>query len=209
PSTAKRRNESSSTGKPAAIKTTPTRRRTGNPSRGGAIRHPQIHHGTSNATVPGARTRKRAEPASALARFITESLTSRKPPDKAKARASLALSQPPNTSHIPSSLRLRHPPDTAPPILMALTIGNALIRCERRYPWCYLARSSPDEEHSGRDLPYCLRFCLQFEPGCAVPASAAHSDSDGWLGSHRSEQHAHRPRPRFSGHAGRHRQPAA
>src|SRR3954452_13437338 len=62
PSIAKRRKQSSNPIAPAASKSTPTARSAATPARGGPMCQRVSVHGTKTATVPGATTRKTAEP---------------------------------------------------------------------------------------------------------------------------------------------------
>src|SRR5260221_2954616 len=68
---AKRAKESSRTGSPAAIISPPKMRNEENPKSGGAMRQRVKVQGTYTARVPGAITRKIAEPSRAMARFMS------------------------------------------------------------------------------------------------------------------------------------------
>src|SRR5947209_8233224 len=70
PWTANRRNESSNPTAPAASRTNPAARTSGEPGSGARVCQRVIHHGTSPATVPGATTRKTAEPMTATALLL-------------------------------------------------------------------------------------------------------------------------------------------
>ena len=71
PCNAKRANESSNAGAPAAINATPSHRVQAIPSSGGSNFQPEIHQGTSPATVPGASRRNNTVPTTEPARRMT------------------------------------------------------------------------------------------------------------------------------------------
>lgn len=70
PSIANRRNESISTTNPAAISATPAKRIGSPPKNGACAVHREINHGTTPATVPGARKKNTIEPKAAETRFM-------------------------------------------------------------------------------------------------------------------------------------------
>src|SRR5262249_7883762 len=75
PSSANRANDSRRIGTPARIRTAPTTRRGSASHAGDSNRHRVIHHGPRPRIVPGAITRKRADPRTAIRRMVTSSGT--------------------------------------------------------------------------------------------------------------------------------------
>src|SRR5215813_14191899 len=72
---AKRAKESSSTGRPATIMIAPITRNPEKPNNAGAKCQRVIRHGTYTASVPGAMTRKMADPIMAAGRSIKSQAT--------------------------------------------------------------------------------------------------------------------------------------